>query len=374
VEKVTECYLCGDTNLNDVCRVKEFIEGKETFIIRKCLACGFHMTTPRPSDEELKKYYPEEYSAYHFDENRDEAAPTGIRAAIYREVFRYPFKTTRSSFPSPSWSPETEPGGEESHTGSLNAAKPRCAAPTTEGEGKDVNIFYRTVLSPLKPFLGWVPPEFVEDGRVLDVGCSTGDYLEFLKKLGWKETWGIENNPRPAEFARERKGLTIYAGSLDENFQPPHSFDAVTAWHVLEHVRDPRDFLRSAHRVLKNGGQFLLGLPNVEAADRQVFGPYWWPWEVPRHLWHFDAGSLSRLLAEAGFKVERVTYSAHPNPLILSVRTWATRRLGIKSLRLARMLDPDHPSSRMAKLFFLPWSTIMSLFRGAPTMIVSART
>jgi len=76
-------------------------------------------------------------------------------------------------------------------------------------------------------------------------------------------------------------------------------------WHTLEHMRDIPYTLRHAARLLKPGGSLLIAVPDFGGFQAAVFGKRWLHLDVPRHLYHFDAGSLHYCLASAGFSIER---------------------------------------------------------------------
>ncbi len=77
-------------------------------------------------------------------------------------------------------------------------------------------------------------------------------------------------------------------------------------WHVLEHLRDPQAALAAVRRLLRPGGEVILGVPNLSCASRWCFGEHWCGWNLPRHLHHFTVKTIKRLLEEAGFDVQAV--------------------------------------------------------------------
>ena len=141
----------------------------------------------------------------------------------------------------------------------------------------------------------WQPP-----GRLLDVGCSTGLFLNAMRAFGW-DVEGVELSEFAANYAREQFGLKVATGTLEEALLPGESFDVVTLYDVLEHVIDPKSTLREIHRILKPGGMILLSLPNPDSFEAKLFGSSWVGWDRPRHLHIFSASVLRRYLVEAGF-------------------------------------------------------------------------
>ena len=97
-------------------------------------------------------------------------------------------------------------------------------------------------------------------GRILDVGCSTGLFLHEMALAGWQAD-GVELSPRAAGYARERFGLKVHGGLLEEAPLEPGSLDAITLWDVLEHTFSATQTLRTAARLLRPGGIVALNRP-----------------------------------------------------------------------------------------------------------------
>lgn len=140
-------------------------------------------------------------------------------------------------------------------------------------------------------------------GRVLDVGCGTGEFLAALKPE--YSTAGIEPEPTAAQWARERLGLNVVTGTLAEAGLSETGFDLITFWHVLEHLPEPVQGLREAANRLAVGGRILVALPNPRSFDARIYGAEWVAWDAPRHLWHFSAEHIHKAATAAGLKVLR---------------------------------------------------------------------
>jgi SAM-dependent methyltransferase len=139
--------------------------------------------------------------------------------------------------------------------------------------------------------------------RVLDAGCATGALLEKLRDRGWACA-GVEVSPA-AEYARRERGLDVRQASLEEARFPAASFDLVLASHLIEHLNDPAAFVREVHRVLAPGGYFLVTTPNIAGFQARLFRGRWRS-AIFDHLYLFSVKTLSALLRQSDFAVERV--------------------------------------------------------------------
>ncbi len=158
----------------------------------------------------------------------------------------------------------------------------------------------------------------VPGGRLLEVGCGNGDLLAGVRDLGW-EVEGVDFDPGAVAAAR-RRGLAVREGDLASCGFPAGTFDAVVMVHVIEHVPDPRATMAEARRVLKPGGRMVLVTPNPGSRGHGCFGSAWSALEPPRHLHLFPPATLGRLVAGAGFAVERLGTSVRGTHQIV---TWS---------------------------------------------------
>lgn len=144
-------------------------------------------------------------------------------------------------------------------------------------------------------------------GRLLDVGCGNGDFLEFACRAGWHAV-GIEPDPKAVEVARTR-GLTVVQGGLETLSADCEAFDGITMNHVIEHVHRPREALQACYRLLKPNGWLWLETPNLDAQGHAYYQENWVGLDIPRHLVVFTYRSLTRLLQQVGFaRLELLPY------------------------------------------------------------------
>jgi SAM-dependent methyltransferase len=229
------CPLCGATARHRVLACRDHLVSGETFDVVECDACGLRMTEPQPDPETIGRYYE---SADYLPMRNDGAGPVAIAYRAVRHV------TVRVRL-----------GLVARH-----APRPR--------------------------------------GRLLDVGCGTGEFLAHARDAGW-DVVGVEPAARAADDA-ERLGLAVRrSADLARLDEPP--FDAITMWHALEHMHAPAAQLAQARRLLTPDGCVLVAVPSHDSIDARTYGAAWYAWDVPRHLWHFTPATLGRLLERQGF-------------------------------------------------------------------------
>lgn len=144
--------------------------------------------------------------------------------------------------------------------------------------------------------------KLVKSGRLLDVGCGDGPFLELAAK--YYECEGIEPSPRGAAICRE-KGFKVYEGYLESIALPDNHFDMITMDSVIEHVHDPVEVLKICLKALKPGGCIGLITPKIGGPAYMVTGA---AWNGFRHGWHtflFNGKTLKGCLRKAGFEVVR---------------------------------------------------------------------
>jgi SAM-dependent methyltransferase len=136
-------------------------------------------------------------------------------------------------------------------------------------------------------------------GRILDIGCGDGGFLERLRQQGW-EVFGTEFSESAYGLATKR-GVKIHRGEVASAGFPDGYFDVVTLWHVLEHLPDPRTDLAEVRRVLRDDGLLVLEVPNIDSPTFRICREHWFPLDIPRHIQHFSPTSIQRLLHRVGF-------------------------------------------------------------------------
>ena len=155
-------------------------------------------------------------------------------------------------------------------------------------------------------------------GRLLDIGCGGGRFMNRMKRLGW-EVEGIDFDEKATGKITARYGMKTYTGDLVESKLPDGYFDAITLSHTIEHLVNPERTLRECMRILKPGGRLVVVTPNVESTGATLFGPFWRGWEPPRHLHMFSVKTLKSFLSKAGFDVTEIRSSSAGSAVIYRV-------------------------------------------------------
>jgi SAM-dependent methyltransferase len=200
---------------------------EDYFRVVECAECGLGFVNPRPTIQEIAKYYPPEYYRHE---------PT-------KSFERYLHKRFTS-----------EAGFLECY------AKPK---------GQE---------------------------RLLDVGCANGDFPRFMAARGW-QVEGVETS----DSSQPITDFPVYKQEFQNIPVSDPTYDAVTAWAVLEHVHDPMAYFRKASGVLKKGGMFVFLVTNFHSVtSRKLFCE-----DVPRHLYFFTRETVQRYLRETGFTLEK---------------------------------------------------------------------
>jgi SAM-dependent methyltransferase len=223
----------------------------------------------------------------------------------------------------------------------------------------------------------------MEPGRLLDVGCGKGRFLEAARAAGW-DVLGIEFAPASAEAARAAYGVEVIVGDFLE-LALEGGFDAVTMWHVLEHVPDPAAAVARAADLLRPGGRIVISVPNLASLQARFGGERWFHLDLPRHLFHFSPRSLSALVERAGLRVARIGH-LYPEMEAIGLIQTTLNRAGFEDNLLYRFAkrDPSAPSgprvyaslalALAAAPVAVAWSGIAPLLRtGASIQLVAER-
>lgn len=141
----------------------------------------------------------------------------------------------------------------------------------------------------------------LQTGNILDVGAGTGSFVHTMQKGGWNVK-GLEPDSTARQNAKEQYQLDL--GSPAELFDQPYlHYDAITLWHVLEHIHDLHGYMNMFQRILKERGTLFIAVPNYTSYDAEIYDEYWAAYDVPRHLYHFSPHSIDILAEQYGMQV-----------------------------------------------------------------------
>ena len=138
--------------------------------------------------------------------------------------------------------------------------------------------------------------------KVLDYGCGAGEFLKFIENDF--TTFGFEPNSSARHAAEEKTKKTTFIHSLDEI--QDSSLDAITLWHVFEHIENQEDILNIFYKKLKTNGLLIIAVPNPTSFDGQKYKSHWAAYDVPRHIWHFSKTGMERLMNNQLWKIEKI--------------------------------------------------------------------
>lgn len=144
----------------------------------------------------------------------------------------------------------------------------------------------------------------ISKGTILDIGAGTGAFAKTMLDAGWQVT-GLEPDTATRQRARELYGLDLQDTAALHSI-PPLSCDAVTMWHVLEHVYELHAYLDQIKSILKPAGKAFIAVPNYTSYDATVYQQYWAAYDVPRHLYHFSPVSIEALLKAHGLALQEI--------------------------------------------------------------------
>jgi SAM-dependent methyltransferase len=231
-----QCPLCSSSKLKFVFNVKDHtVSGKE-FAVWECNDCTLRFTQDVPGQEEIGPYYQSEDYISHTETKK------GFINSAYHAVRKFTLQQKKNL------------------------------------------VIRRTGLN---------------KGKILDIGCGTGAFLEVMQSAGW-----LAHGLEPDEGARStamKRGVTVSPSA--ELFNLPGSFDAVTMWHVLEHVHHLHKYMETIRSLLQPGGVLFIAVPNYTSADASEYGQFWAAYDVPRHLYHFSPLAMEKLVKVHGLEI-----------------------------------------------------------------------
>jgi len=238
-------------------------------------------------------------------------------------------------------------------------------------------LYRRFVLLDHVRFVERAVRESGESGPVLDVGCGGGLFLSMLQNRGFR-VMGLDFSLEAARVAWSLNHAPAICASLASAPFLPRSCAAVTMFHVLEHLYEPRQYLQSAHALLRPDGRLIIQVPNAACWQFLLLGAAWNGVDVPRHLYDFRPADLDRMLESGGFEVLRRKYfSLRDNPAGLAT----SLAPGLDPMARRIRQSKEGPRERLAKdllygalvVAALPFTALEAACRAGSTIMIEAR-
>jgi len=268
-----ECIICNSKGENFYAGLGDmFFNVPGEWSLLKCSKCGLFWINPKPNMEEVQEFYIDYFT--HQKASNDGQINHIIRKYIPMALLGY-----------------------EAFSSDVSKVK---FARLFSYFGPIRETGLRSVL--------WLHAKW--RGRLLDVGCGSGDFLKCMQELGW-DVMGVEADRVAAENAKLAVGSQkIYTGQFEDISFPKNGFDVITMVHVVEHVIDPAGTIQKCFSLLKPGGLLIIVTPNANSLGRRFFGRFWVGWDIPRHIHIFNTQNLSQLAVDTGFQINSAFSSA----------------------------------------------------------------
>ena len=231
---------------------KDYLVTGESFDIVECEVCSIRTTTPFPDKKIIGNYYSSDDYISHDDK------VSGIFDSIYGLVRTY----------------------------QLNKKK------------KLIEKYYNKT-----------------NGKVLDIGCGAGDFLQYMKENHWNIN-GVDTSNKARKIANKKLNIKV----MDPQYwiNNKEKYDVITCWHSLEHVHEPWVYLDKIKKSLTQDGFVIVALPNYQSTDAKIYKEFWAAYDTPRHLYHFTIKSMDKIIKPHGLNIESI-YRMNFDPFYVSM-------------------------------------------------------
>lgn len=284
------CAVCGSTGYIIYENQQDKLFGAPGYWrYKRCLNsnCGLIWLDPMPIEDDIHKAY------WNYYTHKDKAARTTLTQRVYRTISE----------------------GYLAYFYGFNAHK--CS-----GWKKAVGMLL--FLFPVRRSEQNLKVMYLNNdrkGKLLEIGCGTGEMLSYFKEMGW-EVEGLDFDDEAVKIALA-KDILVSCSTLEDKFYKSNTFDVIVMNHLIEHVVDPTKLLHECYRILKPGGQLLIATPNAESWGHKKYKSNWRGLEPPRHINIFTPLSLFNLVQKAGYKNIKVKTEVRMAASIFLVETFA---------------------------------------------------
>ena len=239
LEKILLCPICKGKSFGHHLKALDHNLSGDYFSISQCNNCGYRFTNPRPKEKTIGSYYKSDNYVSHNSSKR------GIINKIYHVVRAYQFRKK-----------------------------------------------HKEILSLKK----------TKENVLLDIGCGTGDFINYMKRKGWNVA-GVEADQKARELAKKKVDMEVYSSVSDEKLS---KYDVITMWHVLEHIYDLDYFFKKTKLLLKENGVLVIAVPNSNSYDASYYGKDWYAYDPPIHVSHFRKKDIENISNIHGLKLEAI--------------------------------------------------------------------
>ncbi len=248
---MNSCPICT-TEMKFKFVTKDYLVTGESFDIVECEACSIRTTTPFPDKKIIGNYYSSDDYISHDDK------VSGIFDSIYGLVRTY----------------------------QLNKKK------------KLIGKYFNK-----------------SNGKILDIGCGAGDFLQYMKENHWNIN-GVDTSNKARKIANKK--LNIKVMDPKDWINNKEKYDVITCWHSLEHVHEPWVYLDKIKKSLTLDGFLIVALPNYQSTDAKIYKEFWAAYDTPRHLYHFTIKSMNKTIKPHGLNIESI-YRMNFDPFYVSM-------------------------------------------------------
>ena len=301
------CDFCCSSQNSPIITSKDYIFNNipGEFNIVKCQNCKLVFSNPRLRNDQLKNYY---------NSTDDFGSPVEKLDLINKNTYVYNGSFLANYFNYP--------------FGKVNLRYKFIHYP-----------LYMRIRKKLKKTL--FIPNYIKNGKILEIGCSYGDYLFQLKKIGW-DVKGIELSKNAVDHGTNKLNLDVSKIDI-QDFESEEKFDIIYLRMVLEHVESPKLVLEKCYSLLKPHGRLVLILPDISGLEVQIYKKYAYTLQLPYHLYHFTPITIKNYLKLLNFQNVKIFHEnfdrdllaplnfmirENPNKLFLKViLKFATKRL-----------------------------------------------
>jgi len=289
-ERLTRCPYCRSIDIIPLYTVPDWLTKKQgIFYLAKCSKCKLVFQNPRIKEELIGEYYADDLPYYQTDNRINNTKPSlfgSIRQSLEQATLINHFNYYHL-------------GKKHWYVKILTRFWVRL---------KKVGLF----------------PNFIEDGKVLEIGCGTGGRLQKLKELGWS-VFGIEMSGKMTEYIRTARKIDVINDNTENVEFPNNTFDAIVMSMVLEHLYDPFEQLKRITKWLKPGGELLFSIPYFESMEFRVFTDCAHSLHLPAHQTFFNKKIICEYLNSLGYTKIEIYYQGYDRDLVAGSKNKYTK-------------------------------------------------